>query len=68
MKQPSSIPQKGSLWRTLCAIGWALLGVRKNAEYETDKKALRPLHIVSAGIAALFVFVLLLIALVHWVV
>jgi len=60
--------KKGTLWRTLCAVGWSLIGVRKDAEYETDKKALQPLHIVLVGVSALFVFVLLLIGLVNWVV
>jgi len=60
--------KKGSFWRTLCAVGWSLIGVRQNAEYETDKKSLQPLHIVLVGVAALFVFVLLLIGLVNWIV
>jgi len=68
MKHNSPTMKKGNLWRTVCAIGWSLIGVRKDAEYETDKKALQPLHIVFVGIAALFVFVLLLIGLVNWVV
>jgi len=60
--------KQGSLWRTLCAVAWSLIGVRKDAEYETDKKSLQPLHIVCVGVAALFVFVLLLIGLVNWIV
>jgi len=65
---PGDPPRKGSLLRTLRAVGWSLIGVRQDAEYETDKKALQPLHIVFVGIAALFVFVFILIGLVNWVV
>lgn len=61
-------PRKGSLLRTLRAVAWSLIGLRKGAEYQQDQEKLQPLHIVFVGLAALFAFVLLLIGLVNWVV
>lgn len=49
-------------------MAWALLGVRKGSEWRKDFAQIQPLHIVAAGVVAIFVFVLLLIAIVNWVV
>jgi len=49
-------------------MGWALLGVRKGSEWRKDSAQIRPLQIVAVGVVAIFVFVLLLIAIVNWVV
>ena len=57
-----------SLWRSLKAMAWALLGVRKDSEWQQDASQIQPLHIVVVGVVAIFVLVLLLIALVNWVV
>ncbi|HEY4664646.1 MAG TPA: DUF2970 domain-containing protein [Comamonas sp.] len=66
MKQPA--PRPPSLWRSILAMGWALLGVRKGSEWRKDSAQIRPLQIVAVGVVAIFVFVLLLIAIVNWVV
>ncbi len=61
-------PRKGSLFRTVQAVLWAFVGVRKNADYQKDIEKLNPFHIMAVGIAAALLFVLGLIALVNWVV
>jgi hypothetical protein len=60
--------RKGSLLRTVQAVMWSFIGVRKNADYQKDIEKLNPFHIMGVGIAAALLFVLGLIALVNWVV
>lgn len=60
--------RKGSLWRTVKAVGWSFFGVRKGTDYQEDIARLNPLHIILVGIAGCVVFVVALIALVNWVV
>jgi hypothetical protein len=60
--------RKGSLLRTVQAVLWSFIGVRKNADYQKDIEKLNPFHIMAVGIAAALLFVLGLIALVNWVV
>lgn len=57
-----------SLWRSIQAMAWAFLGVRKGSEWHKDSAQIKPLQIVAVGIVAIFVFVLLLIGIVNWVV
>lgn len=61
-------PVRGSLWRTVRAVAWAMIGLRNGDEYRKDQESLRPLQVVGIGLAALFLLVLLLMGLVHWVV
>jgi len=60
--------RKGSLLRTVQAVLWSFIGVRKKADYQKDIEKLNPFHILGVGIAAALLFVLGLIALVNWVV
>ena len=59
---------KASLWRTVRAVAWAMLGVRNGDEYRKDQESLRPLQVVGIGLVALFLIVLLLMGVVNWVV
>ena len=72
MPTPSPTPQpgqrKGSVWRTVQAVLWSLLGVRKGSEWQQDGAQVTPLQIIAVGLAALVLFVLGLMALVHWLV
>lgn len=61
-------PRPTSLWRSLKALAWALLGVRKGSEWEKDASHIQPLHLVLVGVVAIFALVLLLIGIVNWVV
>ncbi|RYH30701.1 MAG: DUF2970 domain-containing protein [Alcaligenaceae bacterium] len=60
--------RKGSLPRTIKAVAWSLIGLRKGSEYQQDVEKLNPLHIVVVGLVAVFLLVLGLIALVNWIV
>ena len=60
--------QKSSLLRTVKAVAWSFIGLRKSSDFEEDVKQLNPLHIVAVGIAGAVVLVLALVAVVHWVV
>lgn len=67
MNEPTP-PSKPSLLRTIKAMAWAFLGVRKGAEWHNDSAQMTPLLVVVVGLVAIFVFVLLLILIVNWVV
>ncbi|BEU95464.1 DUF2970 domain-containing protein [Acidovorax sp. DW039] len=60
--------RKGSLLRTVRAVAWSLIGLRKGAEYAQDVEKLNPIHIIVVGLVAVFTLVLALIALVNWIV
>jgi len=62
------LERKGSLLRTVRAVAWSLIGLRKGSEYQQDVEKLNPLHIIVVGLAAVFLLVMGLIALVNWVV
>ena len=54
--------------RALAAVFSAMFGVRRGRAADRDWSAIRPLHIVAAGVAAVAGFVALLLAVVHAVV
>jgi hypothetical protein len=60
--------RRGSLVGTVKAVLWGFLGVRRNADYQKDIASLNPIHIIAVGVGMALLFVLGLIALVHWVV
>ncbi len=66
-QQPN--PKRPSHWlRTVQAVLWSFVGLRKNADYQQDIEKLNPFHIIGVAIGAALLFVLGLIALVNWVV
>ena len=60
--------RKGSLLRTVRAVAWSLIGLRKGSEYQQDVEKLNPLHIIVVGLVAVFLLVIGLIGLVNWIV
>jgi Protein of unknown function (DUF2970) len=54
--------------KTIRAVLWSFLGVRKGAGFQADVAALTPFHILGVGIGLCFVFVISLMLLVHWIV
>jgi hypothetical protein len=54
--------------RTIQAVLWSFVGLRKNSESQQDIEKLNPFHIIGVAIGAVLLFVLGLIALVNWVV
>jgi hypothetical protein len=60
--------RKPSLWRTVKAVAWSFLGVRKNSEWQDDGAQVTLFHVIGVGILGGLLLVLSLIALVNWVV
>ena len=60
--------RNGALLRTVRAVAWSLIGLRKGSEYQKDIEKLNPVHIIVVGLSALFLLVVGLIVLVNWVV
>ena len=59
---------KASLGRTIKAVLWSFLGIRRRSGFDEDVAQIRPLHVVAVGLVAAFVLVLGLIGLVNLVV
>ena len=57
-----------SVWRSIRAVAWSFLGIRKSSEFKEDLAKVSPFHVIGVGIAGAFVLVLGLVALVNWVV
>jgi hypothetical protein len=57
-----------SLLRTIKAVGWSFIGIRKRSDHEEDLGRSNPFAIIAVAICAVALFVGGLIALVHWVV
>jgi uncharacterized membrane protein YidH (DUF202 family) len=57
-----------SLLRTVRAVAWSFLGIRKRSGLEEDMQRLNPLHVVAVALVLVALFVAGLIALVNWVV
>jgi hypothetical protein len=69
MSAPHSSPERKTSWlRTVQAVLWSFVGLRKNSDYQQDIENLNPFHIIGVAIGAALLFVLGLIALVNWVV
>ena len=60
--------RKSSLVRTVRAVAWSLIGLRKGSEYQQDVEKLHPLYIIAVGLVAVFLLVIGLIGLVNWIV
>ena len=60
--------RKGSIVATVKAVLWGFLGVRRNADYQSDIAKLNPIHILVVGVVMALLFVAGLILLVNWVV
>ena len=61
-------PQKHSLLRTVKAVAWSFIGIRKNSEYQQDLQKVNPFHIVVVALVGVALFIGALVLLVNWVV
>jgi hypothetical protein len=59
---------KTSLMRSVKAVAWSFLGIRKSSEFQEDIDKITPLHVLGVGLVAVFLFVISLIVLVNLVV
>jgi hypothetical protein len=55
------------LVRTVRAVAWSFIGIRKNSGLQEDLGQLNPLHIIVVALVGVAVFVGGLIALVNWI-
>ena len=67
MSAPSMAEHKTSLLRTVKAVAWAFLGIRKKSEYQADLGKLNPFHIIAVALVGVALFVGALVLLVNWV-
>ena len=65
---PERKPASRGLLRSIRAVAWSLIGLRKGSEYQQDIENITPLQIIMVGLIAIFLLVLGLIALVNWLV
>ncbi len=54
--------------RTIRAVLWSFLGVRKGAGFDEDIATITPFHVIVVGIGLCFLFVFSLILLVQYMV
>jgi Protein of unknown function (DUF2970) len=54
--------------KTIRAVLWSFLGIRKGAGFEDDIVTITPFHLIGVGIGLCFLFVFSLILLVQWMV
>jgi hypothetical protein len=59
---------KVSLMRSVKAVAWSFLGIRKSSEFQEDMDKITPLHVLGVGLVAGLLFVVGLIVLVNLVV
>jgi hypothetical protein len=67
-KRASAPAKKGSLWRTLVAVSWSFLGIRKSSEFQEDIAHIKPMHILVVGLVSGLLFVIGLMVIVNLVV
>ncbi len=67
MSAPAMAENKTSLLRTVKAVAWAFLGIRKNSDYQSDLGKLNPFHIIAVALVGVALFVGALVLLVNWV-
>jgi diacylglycerol kinase len=58
VSEVSVASRKGSLIRTVKAVLWSFVGLRKKSEYEQDVQQLNPVHVVIVGLVAALLFVI----------
>ena len=59
---------KRPLWRSIVAVSWSFIGIRKNSEFQEDLAHITPLHVLGVGLVAGLLFVIGLIVVVNLVV
>ena len=64
MNRPAQ-QESPSAWRTIKAVLWSFLGIRRRKDFQDDVAQLKPLHLMVAGVVLTFVFVIGLMVLVN---
>ena len=61
-------PHKASLLRTVKAVAWSFVGIRRNSEHLADQGRINPFHLIAVAVVGVALFVGALVLLVNWVV
>jgi hypothetical protein len=56
-----------SFGRTVKAVAWSFLGIRKRSEFQEDLGKVNPVHVIVAALLGAALFVGVLIGVVNWV-
>ena len=56
-----------SVGRSIKAVAWSFIGIRKNSEYQDDLGKANPFIVIAVALVGVALFVGGLIALVNWV-
>ncbi len=62
------LQRKGSWLRTVQAVAWSFVGLRKGSEFQEDAQKLNPIHVIVVGLVGVVIFVVSLVFFVRWVV
>ena len=65
MSTPETTLPKPTLLRTVKAVAWSFVGIRKNSEFKEDLDRINPVHVIVVGIAAALLLVVGLVVLVN---
>ena len=68
VEMDKAVPVKRPFWRSIVAVSWSFIGIRKNSEFQEDLVHITPLHILGVGLVAGLLFVIGLIVVVNLVV
>ncbi len=60
--------RKGSWLRTVQAVAWSFVGLRKGSEFQEDAQKLNPIHVIVVGLVGVVLFVVSLLFFVRWAV
>ena len=67
LAQPAVVIKR-PLWRSIVAVAWSFIGIRKNSEFQEDLSHITPLHVLGVGLVAGLLFVIGSIVVVNLVV
>jgi len=59
---------KRPFWRSIVAVSWSFIGIRKSSEFQEDLAHITPLHVLGVGLVGGLLFVIGLIVVVNLVV
>jgi hypothetical protein len=68
MTEDRPLAHKPSFLRTIRAVAWSFVGIRKSSGLQEDMAQIKPFHVIAVGFVGVLLLVASLIVLVNWVV
>ncbi|QEA11976.1 DUF2970 domain-containing protein [Comamonas flocculans] len=59
--------ERGSWLQTLRIVAWSLIGIRNGRRHSEDQRKVGVVALMFTALGAVLLFVLVLLALVHWI-